>query len=80
MAITAFSPAFAPAVERRPSRVAAWVRGILNAIVAYRVRRADAELRRHNVVIHEASLIHGPYRRVRLSEADLLPFNRPTEG
>ena len=78
--ITAFSPAFAPAAERRPSRMASWAKSVVNAIVAFRVRRADAELRRHDLAIHEASLTFGPYRKIRLDEADLLPFNRPTEG
>lgn len=77
---TAFSPAFAPAAEGRPSRMGSWAKGIVNAMVEYRVRRANAELRRHAIAIHEASLVHGPYRKVRLDEADLLPFNRPTEG
>lgn len=73
MAISAVIPA---AAETRPSfALPLGVKRFVNALVSSRVRAAQAELRRHDIMIHETSLIHGPYRRISLNEAELLPFN-----
>jgi Tfp pilus assembly protein FimT len=48
----------------------------VNALVASRTQAAARELRRHEALIREASLVHGGYASIGLDEADMLPFNR----
>jgi hypothetical protein len=52
-----------------------WAKALVNAVVSHRVDQAARELRRHDVLIGEAALVHGDLRRISLSKADLLPFN-----
>ena len=71
MAAAVLAPSL-PTVRTAPSLN--WAKALVNAVVSYRVDRAARELRRHDVLIREAALVHGDLRRVPLSKADLLPF------
>jgi hypothetical protein len=51
-----------------------WAKALVNAVVSHRIDQATRELRRHDVLIREAALVHGDLHRVSLSKADLLPF------
>jgi hypothetical protein len=74
MSTTIFAPALAPSAPRLPGLSKA-AKGFVNALVASRMRAAEAELRRHRFLYAETDLIHGDYRKVGLDRADLLPFN-----
>jgi hypothetical protein len=68
-------PAPAASVASRTSPLARWARRFVNAIVESRIRDAERELRRH-AFAGETALTHGQILKVRLNQADLLPFNR----
>jgi len=75
MATTAHPTGLAVPSADRPSRLLTSAKRAINAIVASRVEAAKAELRRHDFLVGETALTHGPYRTISLDKADLLPFN-----
>ncbi len=74
MATTAHPTGFA-AAPARAIGIPLFFKRLVNALVASRAMAAEAELRRHEILLRETALVHGPYRLIGLDKADLLPFN-----
>jgi hypothetical protein len=68
-----FTASFAHVRASRPAARSAW-RDIMTALVAERAVRVRRRLAHHGIHIDETAIVNGPYRRVGLSQAAILPF------
>jgi hypothetical protein len=74
MATTTTISGFAAAPAARKVALPNIAKRFVNALVASRMRAAEAELRRLDLLVRETALTHGEYRKIGLDKADLIPF------
>ena len=71
--MTDYTASFAPFLAEKPRAQSMW-RRIMARLVAIRTAQVRHELARHGIFFDETAIVNGPYRRVGLSQSDILPF------
>jgi hypothetical protein len=71
--MTDFTASLAPFQAEKLQTRSMW-RRIVTKLVDARTAQVRHELARHGIHFDETAIVNGPYRRVGLSQADILPF------